>query len=511
MSAQKPNIVFIMADQLAAPTLSIYNPRSVVKTPHLDALAEKGVVFDSAYCNSPLCAPSRFVLMTGRLPSKIGAYDNASELPADIPTFAHYLRDNGYRTALSGKMHFCGPDQLHGFEERLTSDIYPADFGWFVNWDDFETRPSYYHNMSSVTQAGTCVRSNQLDFDDEVVFNAKRYLYDHARGSDERPFCLTVSMTHPHDPYACTREHWDRYEGVDIDLPSVHIDPQDQDPHSRRLQYIYEADKTRVTEDQIRNARRAYYGNISYIDDQIGEVLKALKATGLDANTIIVFSGDHGDMLGERGLWYKMSWFEHSARVPMIVHAPDRFAPSRVGASVSTMDLLPTFLDLATGGNHDAPVTPIEGRSLVSHLKGENGHDEVIGEYMGEGAVAPLLMIRRGDFKFVHGPGDPDQLFDLSRDPQELTNLAENPDYAEQVAALRQEIAEGWDLDQIHQDVLWSQRRRRLVSRSLMKGKVTPWDFQPMVDASQQYMRNTVDLDDLEARSRFPRVSDPAS
>jgi choline-sulfatase len=508
MRTEQPNILFIMADQLAAPVLPIYNPTSVVKTPNLNALAEGGVVFDSAYCNSPLCAPSRFVLMTGRLPSKIGAYDNAAELPADIPTFAHYLRDSGYRTALSGKMHFCGPDQLHGFEERLTSDIYPADFGWAVNWDEFEKRPTYYHNMSSITQAGTCVRSNQLDFDDEVVFNAKRYMYDHVRGSDKRPFCLTVSMTHPHDPYACTQEYWDRYEGVEIDLPSVQVDAEDQDPHSRRLQFVYEADKTPVTDEQIRNARRAYYGNISYVDDKIGELLKALKDTGLDENTIIVFSGDHGDMLGERGLWYKMSWFESSARVPMIVHAPERFSPRRVAASVSTMDLLPTFLDLATGGEHDGTVTPIEGRSLVPHLNGGEGHDEVIGEYMGEGAISPLLMIRRGNFKFVHAPGDPDQLFDLSRDPQEVTNLVGSPEHAELVEALRQEIAEGWDLDQVTEDVLWSQRRRRLVARSLMKGKVTPWDFQPMVDASQQYMRNTIDLDDLEARSRFPRVAD---
>jgi choline-sulfatase len=508
MRTEQPNILFIMADQLAAPVLPIYNPKSVVKTPHLNALAENGVVFDSAYCNSPLCAPSRFVLMTGRLPSNIGAYDNAAELPADIPTFAHYLRDGGYRTALSGKMHFCGPDQLHGFEERLTSDIYPADFGWFVNWDEFDKRPSYYHNMSSITQAGTCVRSNQLDFDDEVVFNAKRYLYDHVRGSDARPFCLTVSMTHPHDPYACTEEYWNRYEDVEIDMPSVKVAPQDLDPHSRRLQFVYEADKTEVTEEQIRNARRAYYGNISYVDDKVGELLQALKETGLDQNTIVVFSGDHGDMLGERGLWYKMSWFEPSARVPMIVHAPERFAPGRVSASVSTMDLLPTFLELAQGARPAETVTPIEGRSLVPHLTGAQGHDEVIGEYMGEGAIAPLVMIRRGDFKFVHSPVDPDQLFDLSQDPQELSNLAGTPEHADRVEKFRQEVAARWDFDKVTEDVLWSQRRRRLVSRSLMKGKVTPWDFQPMVDASQQYMRNTIDLDDLEARSRFPRVSE---
>ena len=133
---KRPNILYIMADQMAAPLLKMYNPSSVIKTPNLDRLASEGVVFDSAYCNSPLCAPSRFTMVTGLLPSKIGGYDNASELKSEVPTYAHYLRREGYHTALAGKMHFVGADQLHGFEQRLTSDIYPGDYGWYVNWDE---------------------------------------------------------------------------------------------------------------------------------------------------------------------------------------------------------------------------------------------------------------------------------------------------------------------------------------------------------------------------------------
>ncbi|WP_228489549.1 sulfatase-like hydrolase/transferase, partial [Pseudomonas aeruginosa] len=183
-----PNILFIMADQMAAPLLPLHDPRSALRMPHLSRLAERAVVFDSAYCNSPLCAPSRFTLVSGRLPTRIGAWDNAADFAADTPTYAHYLRNLGYRTALSGKMHFCGPDQLHGYEERLTSDIYPADYGWAVNWDEPEVRPSWYHNMSSVLQAGPCVRTNQLDFDEEVVFKARQYLYDHVRQHAGQPF-----------------------------------------------------------------------------------------------------------------------------------------------------------------------------------------------------------------------------------------------------------------------------------------------------------------------------------
>lgn len=195
--ATQPNILYIMADQMAAPQLKMYNPESQIKTPHLDALAARSVQFDSAYCPSPLCAPSRMSMISGQLPMKIGAYDNASQIPSDTLTYAHYLRLNGYITALAGKMHFVG-DQLHGYERRLTSDIYPGDFGWCVDWDQPDTRLEWYHNASSILQAGVCAASNQMDYDDEVMFKSVRFLKDHVRNADPRPFCLTVSDSRGH-------------------------------------------------------------------------------------------------------------------------------------------------------------------------------------------------------------------------------------------------------------------------------------------------------------------------
>uniref|UniRef100_UPI00405476A0 choline-sulfatase n=1 Tax=Pseudomonas sp. TaxID=306 RepID=UPI00405476A0 len=297
---KRPNILFIMADQMAAPILPLHDASSPIQMPNLMRLAKDAVVFDAAYCNSPLCAPSRFTLVSGQLPSKIGAYDNAADFPADVPTYAHYLRRLGYRTALSGKMHFCGPDQLHGYEERLTSDIYPADYGWAVNWHEPDVRASWYHNMSSVLQAGPCVRTNQLDFDEEVVFKAQQYLYDHVRSAGEQPFCLTVSMTHPHDPYTIPAEFWDLYRDEDIPLPRHTIDQSEQDPHSQRLMKVIDLWDKPLPEQKIKDARRAYFGACSYIDSNIGKLLKTLKDCNLSDNTIIVFSGDHGDMLGER-------------------------------------------------------------------------------------------------------------------------------------------------------------------------------------------------------------------
>jgi len=491
-----------MADQLTARALPAYGNR-VALTPHIDALAARGVVFDSFYCNSPLCAPSRYSFLSGRQISAIGAYDNAAEFPAQVPTFAHYLRRAGYQTVLSGKMHYCGPDQLHGFEERLTTDIYPADFGWTPDWSRFEDRPSWYHTMDSVTQAGPCTRTNQIDFDDETVYHARRKLFDMARGSDRRPFCMVVSMTHPHDPYSIPQRYWDRYAGVAIDAPRVPPSAATLDPHSRRLRHVCGLDLLPVDAQRTQAARRAYYGAVSYVDDQVGTLLETLAESGYAEDTIVLLLADHGDMLGERGLWYKMNFFEPACRIPLIIHAPARFAARHVAESASLVDILPTLCELAGVAANDY-ATPIDGASLVAQLRGAPGGDTVIGEYCAEGAIAPLVMIKRGAYKFVHSPVDPDQLYQLNTDPDELHNLAGDPAQAERLAAFRAEAAARWDLPALHAAVLASQRARHLVGGALREGRYTPWDFQPLRDASRAYVRNDQDLGELEALARFP-------
>jgi len=497
-----PNILILMADQLTAGALPAYGHR-VVKTPNIDHLAERGAVFERAYCNSPLCAPSRGAFMSGRLPSATGIYDNAAEFPSQLPTFAHYLRRAGYRTILSGKMHFCGPDQLHGFEERLTTDIYPADYSWTPDWTRPDERPEWYHSMASVAQAGPCARTNQIDFDEEVVFAARRRLFDIARGNDPRPFCMVVSLTHPHDPFTITEPYWSRYHDADIDLPRVDIPADRLDPHSLRLRRVCGIEQQPVTAEQVRAARRAYYGAISYFDDQVGSIVAALDAAGLAENTCTIVLADHGEMLGERGLWYKMSFFEPACRVPLIVHAPGRFAAQRVGQSVSLVDILPTLVELGSGSAQDY-ATPLDGRSLLPHLEGRGGHDEAFGEYLGEGAVAPIVMIRRGRHKFIRSPGDPDQLYDLASDPDELRNLAaETPNPL--LTAFGAEAERRWSLGTLHAEVLASQRRRRLVAEALRVGARTAWDYQPVRDAREQYIRSHMKLDDLEAMARLPR------
>ncbi len=267
------------------------------------------------------------------------------------------------------------------------------------------------------------MRTNQLDFDDEVAFAAERAIFDSARSKDARPFLLVASFAHPHDPFAVPQRYWDLYRDSDIDMPARAIAPDALDPHSRRLRHVSAMDAEPVTDAEVRNARRAYYGAISYIDDHLGRLMGALRSAGLAEDTIVVLTSDHGEMLGERGLWYKMSFFEGACRVPLVVANPDRFTPRRVASSVSLVDLFPTLIDIS-GGDAQLLGTSIDGRSLGAHLHGKAGHDEAIGEYLAEGAIAPLVMIRRGEFKFIHSAPDPDQLFDLKRDPGERENLA---------------------------------------------------------------------------------------
>jgi choline-sulfatase len=319
------------------------------------------------------------------------------------------------------------------------------------------------------------------------IIQSTQYLYDHVRkGPNKRPFFLTVSMTHPHDPYAISKSYWDRYEGVDIPMPKISIDQKDQDPHSTRLLKAIDLWDNPIPEEAIHRARRAYFGSISYVDDQVGKLLNTLKDCYLDQDTVVIFGSDHGDMLGERGMWYKMSWFEYSARVPLVVNYPARFAPRRVPESVSTMDLLPTLVELV-GGKVDKNL-PLDGRSFYPALTGMPIDDEVLGEYMGEGTASPLVMIRRGQYKYTSSLVDPPQLFNLDADPDELDNLAtaENKDHAELAERFASEVKERWPLRELHQKVLQSQRQRRVCWDALQKGAFEAWDYQPKEDAAQK-------------------------
>ena len=508
---RQPNILFVMADQLAAPALPVYGHK-VVQAPHLSKLAESGVVFDSAYCNFPICAPSRASMLAGRLPHSIDSFDNASEFPAATPTMAHYLRHAGYRTILCGKMHFIGPDQLHGFEERLTTDIYPADFGWTPDWlKGPDYRPTGV-SMRAVVEAGPCVRSLQIDYDDEVEYHGVQKLYDLARAQEQRPFFMTMSFTHPHPPFVAPQEHWDRYRREDIDLPRVgEIAYEDLDPHSQWLYHAHAQDQHTVTEEHLRTVRHAYYAMTSYVDDKVGRIMKVLEETGLADDTVVIFGVDHGEMMGERGMWFKQTFYEWSARVPLIVSHPKRFAPRRVAAHVSLVDLLPTFMDFALGGRPFEPVDPIDGRSLVPLMDGTepDGGRTAISEYSSEGVCAASRMVREGPWKYVYTRGLPPMLFNLDADPDELDDLASRPEHADAEARLHAKAIAGWDPEAIHARILASQKRRLFLAGVANSSEAYPnWAYQPFSDASKRYIRGSGSAGPTNAKSkaRFPYV-----
>lgn len=509
---RQTNFLFIQADQLAARSLAVYgNP--VAKTPHIDALAAQGVVFEQAFCNYPLCAPSRFSMMSGLLASHAGAWDNGAEFPASLPTLAHHLRLLGYQTCLAGKMHFIGPDQLHGFEERLTTDIYPSDFNWTANWEASvsggDRLLAAAGEVNGILNSGIYESTVQLDYDEEVAFKARRKLHDIARADDERPFCLFVSFTHPHDPFAVPRRFWERYRHADIDMPSVGpMARADLDAHSRRLYDHIGAGEAGMTEAEVRVARHAYYGAVSFIDDQVGELLATLHLTKLAEDTVVILISDHGEALGERGLWFKRSFFDVAMRVPLIISAPERFTPSRHGANVSLVDLLPTVVQLAGG---DEITTRHDGRSLSPALDGGSleGPNQVFAEMSGEGLQAPAVMVVRDGFKYITCAGDPPLLFDRATDPHETRNLAGEAE----VAAIEMELARlveaNWDLQRLRDEVLESQRRRRLIDQAHACGLSPHWDYDVPAAGATQYFRPVVANpsasnynDDFEVRSR---------
>jgi len=489
-----------MVDQLNG-TLFPDGPADFLHTPNLRQLAARSARFVNCYTASPLCAPARASFMSGQLPSRTRVYDNAAEFASDIPTYAHHLRRAGYQTALSGKMHFVGPDQLHGFEERLTTDIYPSDFGWTPDYRKPGERIDWwYHNLGSVTGAGVAEITNQLEYDDDVAHQACQKLYDLARGQDPRPWCLTVSFTHPHDPFVARRRYWDLYEGIAELDPPESIPYAEQDPHSQRLMNACDWRSFDITPAQIRRARQGYFANISYVDDKIGEVLAVLEATRQEA--VVVFLSDHGEMLGDRGLWFKMSFFEGSARVPLMIAAPlVRTGP--VETPVSSLDLAPTLAALAGLSMEEvAPWT--EGVNLVPVANGA-ARGAVAMEYAAEGTITPMVCLREGAWKYIRCPADPEQLFDLANDPQERQNRTKDPRAAEILAHFRTLADTRWDLAAYDAAVRESQARRWVVYEALRNGIFYPWDHQPLRAASERYMRNHMDLNVLEENKRFPR------
>ena len=514
MKQTKSNIIFILVDQLTALALNPYNKNAVTIAPTLGKMMAEGVMFQNAYCSSPLCTPSRYGVMTGQYVKNHHGYDNSALLHSLKPTFAHYARLAGYETILTGKMHFVGSDQLHGFERRLTTDVYPADFGWVPDWrKPHERIDLWYHNMSSVKQSGVGAITNQLEYDDEVMATTKRAIYQLARRDEKtaRPFFLTIGFIHPHDPYVARQQYWDQYNDVEIPMPETkRPKKEDNDAHSLRLEKVMDIDSIDIKDEDIIRSRRAYFANITMIDDYVAQIMTVLAETGQLDDTMIVFSSDHGDFLGERGLWYKMSFLDYPSKIPLVFYQPKKLSPRVVVEPVSLIDLLPTFNDLV-GYNGDL-ADGVDGVSLANLLTGDKpmNREYIITEYCAEGAIEPMVMVRGRHLKYIYAPSDPELLYlcadkDGGEEPLSLTDKK----YEKEIATMRALAKKHWDdaggVAAVKEKIMVNQHARRVIHGSLRVGDYYAWDFQPKRDASSEYTRSHLDLTSFDTLSRFPR------
>ncbi len=506
-----PNILLITSDQLIPDMMGAYGNK-VVKTPNLDKLARSGVLFNAAYTPNPICAPARACMMTGRYSTNIGVWDNAAPLGSDIPTICHYLESLNYESVLSGKMHFVGPDQLHGYDKRLIPNIYPTDFQWTKNRFEKEPRshglayqgenirivpegidlekksgklqfirPSYDFEERKAVGSGFNEESNNSRFDKWAHFKAIDYLNEkreRIKNGDKEPFFLTLSYNYPHEPFFPPAELYELYKNAPVDLPVVRNETSEiysiMDQWLNTHHGLNGLDM--LEPESVYKVRRAYYALVHYVDLMIGEIIEALDENGFNENTIIIFTSDHGDMLLKRGMVQKRVFYEWSSRVPMIIKYPDnRFAGKHVNTPVSLIDVLPTILDYA--GVPESSRSTIDGQSMVPLI--EQGEEDryIISEMHSEGVYAPCFMIRQGKFKYTYIHGYGGQLFDLDSDPDELNNLIGNRRHTQLIAELRGKIFTHFDPEQIESRLHQSLKDRMIIQQSINKnGNI--WNYE---------------------------------
>ncbi len=470
MANSRPNILLIMSDE-HAPMFSGPHGHPIVQTPHMDRLAAQGVCFENAYCNSPLCLPSRMSFMTGRYIHNIEVWDNDSILATNAVTWPHRLRAVGYDVVLAGKQHFVGPDKLHGFRAQLARDPHGDHRHPIYPWrEGVVPAPQAWQG---VYQAGPGT-TKEIEVDDEAEAAALAYLRDPAR--KEQPWALNVSFIAPHFPLVAPQQYWDLYPPEEMDLPTI------PPGHLEALHPVYQRMRTMFglidySDDELRRARAGYYALITYLDDKIGRLLTVLEETGQLEKTVVIYVSDHGEMAGEHGMWRKSNFYEQSARIPMLISWPGELPTGRrVREVVSLVDLIATLVDLT-----DAPtVAPLDGDSLLALARGnaKDWKDSAFSEYLAHGVVRPMAMLRRGRFKLNYSLDDPPELYDLESDPGEFTDLAADPAHAATREALRNELLATWNPVSLEQRIRQSQEER-LVIRS-----ATADEWKPLVDSS---------------------------
>lgn len=481
--SKQPNVLIIMSDE-HRPSVAGFAGDEVAETPNLDALASDGIAFANAHCAFPLCSPSRVAFLTGKHPHKTGAFTNYDYLKSDVATFAHAFAVAGYETVLAGRMHFQGPDQRHGFNQRIIGDL--GKSAYRAMFDDGAPPPSSPElvgaygdlhdaagqNVTGLTKSGVGATGIHA-YDKEVARCAVEFVEQRPETAD--PFLLVVGFALPHPPYVAPAAEYARFAGrVPPPLPAS------PDPHPADADHRVSSGSAGMPDDDpaIDRVRTAYYAQCSMLDENIGRVLSALDNSTFGEDTIVVYTSDHGDQLGDRGMWWKNTFYQSSVGVPLVMRWTGRITPTKVPQNVSLVDVGPTLLDLAG----IEPLPEASGHSFRCLIEGDPTlwADEVFAESRGLGQIGRYQrMVRRGRWKLSYFHGLEPQLFDMEDDPQELVDLAQDPRYASLRASLLRSILSDWDPEAIAngEDARW--REMGLIDRWIRSSEIVepdpPW------------------------------------
>jgi choline-sulfatase len=430
-------LLFILSDEHSRRVLGCYG-HAMIRTPHLDRLAAGGVRFSDAYTNSPICVPARASLATGRYPHRIRFWDNGIAYDGSVPSWHHRLRAAGHEVVSIGKLHFRSGDDDNGFSQEIMplhiNDGIGDPLGWLR-----DPLPVRRATLRLAKDAGRG-DSNYQDYDEKITDAAVDWLKAHAGRQAGKPWALFVSLVCPHFPLIARPEFYDLYPEEEVPLPALYrIEERPDHPYVAAFRECQIYDQGFVDEANLRRAIAAYFGLVSYTDHNVGRLMAALGAAGLADTTRIIYSADHGDNLGTRGLWGKSTMYEESAGVPLLIAGPELPQGQVCREPVSLVDCFPTILSWAGVAPHPEDAE-LPGQPLDLIARGVAPQRTILAEYHATGAATGAFMIRKGRFKYVHYVGMKPQLFDLGADPQETRDLGTEPGYAGLVAACEREL-----------------------------------------------------------------------
>ena len=502
----QPNILFLFSDEHSFRFMGYMSEEEggeQVDTPNFDQLASRGTVFTDAYCQMPLCTPSRLSLLSGREARGAGAWGNGSVMKPGIPTMPGVLGEAGYETCLLGKMHLGGSRQYVGFNKRPYGDLTgrtghqrdPLQGGG----GGMRSRTNY---AVGVTEIPESLLQEQVCAQEAVAF-----LREHESTNSEQPWFLMASLSRPHFPLTAPKRWIDRYNPNEISEPKVGPAGDAYDhPMSVGMRKGFRAGD--IEHDEMMTARAAYFACVSYLDELLGDLFARLERTGQLDNTIIVYTSDHGEMAGEHGVWWKNSWHEASARVPLIISTPEQRrgeAPAqRERTPVALVDLFPTLCALSGAEAPDG----LDGSDLSAVVNGKAAApdrpvftDELAGRW---GRGTEFRAARQGKWKYVRFRNAPDLFFNLQDDPHEQRNLIQRGCEGEDADALKrleQTTRETIDFDAAEEDRKRDQQLRKQYPLNLppSQGNLYMMPSGKLVNADDALYNPTVITDDAPA------------